>query len=348
MTASSCADPARSASADEGFADRLMAEALLIIDTGRRRDVTLRLIGGLAVRSYAADLGFMRREFSDIDLIGRSVETARLYGLLAAFGYEENRHVTLATAGGQLQFVKPTRLLESRAHVLKRPRPLGEPNRSAPVVDHIDVFLDVMSMDHDVDVRDRLGIDPFAISPADVLLTKLQIGDIAEKDVHDVIALLKDVPLGDADDGACIAVPRVARVCAHDWGIWRDVTSNLELVALRPGDYSLSDAELVRVQGRIAVLASAIADERKSLRWRLRSQLGTRLPWRREVEEREGSPAVAPLHSQTTLVACESCEHAVEVSQQLADLPAAPLACPRCGSLDIGPWSPDFGEPAAA
>ena len=59
----------------------------------------------------------------------------------------------------------------------------------APLVDHVDIFMDVMRMDHDVDVRDRLDIDDYAISPVDALIAKMQIGKINQKDVHDVIAL---------------------------------------------------------------------------------------------------------------------------------------------------------------
>ena len=74
------------------------------------------------------------------------------------------------------------------------------------LVDHVDIFMDVMRMDHDLDVRDRLDIDEYAISPVDTLIAKLQIGQINEKDVHDVIAMLKDLPLHEADDDVSIDV----------------------------------------------------------------------------------------------------------------------------------------------
>ena len=49
----------------------------------------------------------------------------------------------------------------------------------------------------------------------------------------------------------------------------------------------------MRVEGRLRTVRDAIEHESKSLRWRLRARVGTRLPWRREVEEREGSPIIA-------------------------------------------------------
>ena len=51
-------------------ADRLMAEAMDIIDAARAKGVQLRLTGGLAVRRYCIDLDFMDREYSDIDFVG--------------------------------------------------------------------------------------------------------------------------------------------------------------------------------------------------------------------------------------------------------------------------------------
>jgi len=275
-------------------ADRLMTEAGIIIDAARRQALTLRLIGGLAVRRYCGDLAFVDREFSDIDLVGLSRHSGRLGRLFAELGYEENRYVSQATSGSQSQYVKPWVLLESRAHCATRPRPPGPTPATKPLVDHIDVFLDVMRMDHDVDVRDRLEIDDLAISPVDVLITKLQIGRPAEKDVHDVVALLKDVPLGETDDNASIDLVYLARICSRDWGIYHDLRTNLEIVRGRIDSYGLSAAARARVGGRVAAIEAAVEGRGKPLRWRLRARAGTRLPWRREVEDREGTPLMGP------------------------------------------------------
>ena len=273
-------------------ADRLMAEAVALIDAGRRRGVQLRLTGGLAARRYCTDLDFMDREFSDIDLIGVSRQSRELHRPFGERGYDENRYISQSTGGAQLQFLQRGRLLESRAHFQKRPRPVSRVE-AAPLVDHIDVFLDLMSMDHDVDLRGRLDIDDYAISPVDVLITKLQIGRIAAKDVHDVVALLKDLELSERSDDRSIDVPHLARVCSRDWGLYNDLRGNLDIVRARLGDEALSDDERARVEGRLGAVRDAIEREPKPLRWRLRARVGTRVPWRREVEEREGSPIIA-------------------------------------------------------
>jgi len=293
-------------------ADRLMAEAMAMIDAARERGVELRLTGGLAIRRHCVDLDFMDREYSDIDFVGRSDQNKELHEVMVALGYTENRYVTQSTDASQLQYIKNEALEEARARQIaerarahtaeSRIRLVADhaaeaapaPAAEAPLVDHVDIFMDVMRMDHDVDVRERLDIDDYAISPVDALIAKLQIGKINQKDVHDAIALVKDVPLREIDDDLSIDVPYLADVCSRDWGLHHDITTNLEVVISRLDDYGLSEEEIARVYGRLAAMKEAIAEEGKTLRWRLRAGVGRRVAWRREIEETEGTQIIAP------------------------------------------------------
>jgi Fic family protein len=286
--------------------DRLMAEAMAMIDAAREKGAQLRLTGGLAVRRHCVDLGFIDREYSDIDLVGLSEQRSEIHEALTGLGYTENRYVTQATGGWQLQYLKSEALrraaaLSDAARASKaRVDQEGEPGAPAaspigpPLVDHVDIFLDVMRMDHDVDVRDRLGLDDYAISPVDALIAKLQIGRINQKDVHDVIALLKDLPVGGADDEVAIDVAYLADVCARDWGLYRDIATNLGEVLVRIDDYGLSAEERHRVHEHLTAIQEALEDKAKSLRWRLRAQVGERVAWRREIEDTEGTTIIAP------------------------------------------------------
>ena len=109
-----------------------------------------------------------------------------------------------------------------------------------------------------------------------------------------MIALVKDVPLREEDDDLSIDLPYLADVCAQDWGLYHDITTNLDVVLSRLDDYGLSEEEVARVYGRLAAMQEAIEDERKSLRWRLRASVGERVAWRREVEDTEGTEVIAP------------------------------------------------------
>lgn len=271
-------------------AERHMAEAMALIDEARRYGVQVRLMGGLAVRRYCTDLAFMDREYSDIDLVGLSVQNRELHEVFTRLGYAENRAVTEATGAGQLQYVKTEVLEGGGAYRIGA----GHEHAAAGAVDHVDLFMDVMRMDHDLDVRDRLLVDDYAISPADAFIGKLQIGRINEKDVHDVIALLKDVPLRRVDDETSLCVPYIADTCAGDWGLCQDLLANIDVVLRMLDDYALDEEELARVYGRLTAIREAIEAEEKSVGWRLRARVGRRVAWRRSIEDQEGTDVIAP------------------------------------------------------
>jgi len=152
-----------------------------------------------------------------------------------------------------------------------------------------------MRMDHDLDVRGRLTLDDYAVSPVDTLIAKAQIGVINQKDVHDIIALLKDLPLRETDDDLSICVPYLAETCAWDWGLYTDLTANLRTVLDWLDDFGLDERAKARVYGRATAILEAIEDEEKPLSWRLRARVGKRVAWRREVECQDETPVVTPL-----------------------------------------------------
>ena len=83
---------------------------------------------------------------------GCSDQRKEIHAVFEELGYTENRYVTQSTDSGQLQYIKNEALegmkAEAQASAAGRPAPY-EP----PLVDHIDIFLDVMRMDHDIDVQ---------------------------------------------------------------------------------------------------------------------------------------------------------------------------------------------------
>ncbi len=117
---------------------------------------------------------------------------------------------------------------------------------------------------------------------------------INQKDVHDIIALLKDLPLRETDDDLSICVPYLAETCAWDWGLYTDLTANLRIVLDWLDDFGLTERERSRVYGRATAALEAIEDEEKPLSWRLRARVGKRVAWRREVECQDETPVVTP------------------------------------------------------
>ncbi len=268
--------------------ERMMDEARRIIDAGNDRDAVVRLTGGLAVRHYAIDLDFAERDYSDIDLVGLRRQTSDLHDLFADLGYLENLYVAQATGNSQRQFFRPAESFESRAHFAKRGGSRLPVVTSIPPADHIDVFLDAMRMDHVIEMRERLTLNTYAISPADLFLSKLQIFHLNEKDIHDTITLCKDVYVDFEDRPGVLNLHHVAETCACDWGLYIDVMSNVDSVLECLDQYDLTVNEFERVRRTLELGQRMMTDEAKSLGWRLRARVGKRLPWRREVEDTGG------------------------------------------------------------
>jgi hypothetical protein len=263
----------------------LMVEARAIIDLGNARGVVLRLTGGLAVRHYAIDLEFAEREYSDIDLIGLKRQVGDVGEVFRDLGYVENKHVAVATGNGQLQFFVPE---GGAAAVVAGALPVFA---EVPPSDHIDVFLDSMRMDHQVDFRDRLQINTYAIDPADLFLSKLQIVNLNEKDVHDVITLVKDVYVDFQPHPGVLDLHHVAEVCAADWGLYIDVMNNIDAVVEHVTHYDLSPRDAARVRRTLELAQDMMTEQAKTLRWRVRARIGKRVRWYSEVEEQFGGRA---------------------------------------------------------
>jgi len=206
-------------------------------------------------------------------MIGLKAQRVAVRELFADLGFIEDHHVAEATMQAQLQFVRPC------VH--------GEGDARIHPDDHVDVFLDAFRMDHQIDLKDRLTLDEYTISPTDQLLTKLQVFRQDEKDVRDALTLLKDVGLADDEGPGRIGVTSIARRGATDWGLYHDVVANLARCLEQLPRYALTAEESARIRSAIARLRGALEAEPKPLRWRARARIGERLPWHDPVEEQD-------------------------------------------------------------
>ena len=98
---------------------------------------------------------------------------------------------------------------------------------------HVDVFYDRLEFCHIIPLAGRLEADRPTIPIAELLLSKLQIVRINDKDIIDIVLLLLDHPIGSSDADS-IDMGRIARLCADDWGLWRTLTQNLAKVSRSP------------------------------------------------------------------------------------------------------------------
>ena len=92
---------------------------------------------------------------------------------------------------------------------------------------------------------------------AELLLTKLQIIELNEKDIRDTVLLLHGHEVADHDDDA-VNGARIAELCADDWGLWRTITANLERCGDDVGQYALPEPDQSRVTDRLRALLAEI------------------------------------------------------------------------------------------
>src|ERR687888_138070 len=110
---------------------------------------------------------------------------------------------------------------------------------------------------------------------AELLLTKLQIIEVNEKDIRDMVLLLYGHDVADHDDDA-VNGKRIAELCASDWGLWRTITANLERCRSHVDDYELPSADRERIEARFDEILSRIEAAPKSRGWKLRARIGER------------------------------------------------------------------------
>jgi hypothetical protein len=247
--------------------DRAILEAELarIVDTAEAGGVTVRVLGSIGVALHSHDAASIipsfERTYADLDLAAYKRDTRALAIMMATLGYEDDREVFVGSEGGRSIFVDPT----SRIHV--------------------DVFYDRLEFCHVIPLVGRLEADRPTIPIAELLLSKLQIVRINEKDVIDVVLLLLDHPIGSSDVDT-IDLGRMARLCADDWGLWRTLTQNLDKVmSLAAGYPQLDEAQRVRVREAARAVKAGIDAQPKSMAWRMRDRIGDRRQWWTDVEE---------------------------------------------------------------
>jgi len=237
-----------------------------IIRASEEDEIMLRVMGSLAFHYHCPTYGYLQaamgHDYADIDFVADSKDRTATRNIFVNLGYLENREVTVVSEGARMIFDNPE--LEI----------------------HVDVFFDKFDFCHEISLKDgRLEIDAPTIPLAEMLLQKMQIVKINEKDVVDTIMLLLEHPLADHDNDA-INIQLVAELCAGDWGLWRTTTMNLTKVGQLVGGYSqLSDAQKAHVIAQVDAALQRINDEPKPLTWRLRDRVGDRVKWYKDVDE---------------------------------------------------------------
>jgi hypothetical protein len=245
--------------------EKFESEVARIVEAGNRAGLTLRLLGSLAFQAHCPRLGALQaqlgRAYTDIDFAGYAKEAKAAGALLTGLGYREDKEIFVVSEGSRAIFENPANGL------------------------HVDVFYDKLDFCHVIRWNGRLEMDSPTIPLAELLLEKMQIVKINEKDVIDTIMLLLEHPLGDSD-AETINLGQIARLCADDWGLWRTTTMNLDKVRHLAQNYpQLTDEQKAHVAAQVDAALQRIDAEPKPLPWRLRARVGDRVKWYKDVDE---------------------------------------------------------------
>jgi hypothetical protein len=250
-----------------------LPEALTLARGAAAAGLGLKLLGGLAVRVICPDFPPRLRRDQDIDFACMSKGRKDVAAYLERAGCTADRRFNNLNGDRQMYFTAPS----------------GRP---------IDVMVDRLTMCHTLDFRPSFGRLPLTVDVIDILLSKLQIVELNEKDVRDILQVLGAIGVGDgqrrgqpaaspAGGAPAIDTERFAKLLGADWGWWRTVTINLTklpgLVAEKPDIAPPSPPfDPVAQSQRLLEIARSAP---KGVKWKLRANIGDRVRWYELPEE---------------------------------------------------------------
>jgi hypothetical protein len=240
--------------------DSIVDEAQRLLALARSEGITLALLGGVAVRLHAAAVPeALDRQYKDLDFAVPKGRGSGATNVLQQAGYEPEASFNAMNGNERMLF-----------HDTQHGR-------------QVDVFVGSFRMCHVIPLE-GLSPDQPTVPLAELLLTKLQIVELNEKDVRDTLLLFYGHEIADHDDDA-VNGQRIAKLCSSDWGLWRTITANLTHCRTLLSDYPLPEDGRERIFNRLTTVLDQIDQAPKSRGWKLRAKIGERKRWYELPEE---------------------------------------------------------------
>jgi hypothetical protein len=227
---------------------QLVERALGLVDRAAESGVAARLFGGLAVPALLGDRWpeECRRPSADIDVAAPRSQRRALTEVIVESGFKPDLPFNALHGAERLVFYDASGL-------------------------RIDVVLGVLRMCHEIPLDAAFEAPRRTLPPWLLLVSKLQVVELTEKDRLDAIALLAGCDLEELE------AARIARLCANDWGLWRTLSGTLKVISAQPPE--LPPALADRTHAACRVLEAELEAAPKSMRWRLRAPVGDRIRW---------------------------------------------------------------------
>ena len=243
-----------------------VSESRRLVAAATDHGITARVLGGVAVcLQTPADGPLLTRTCADIDIATPRGGRRKVAELLKSAGYVEDEMFNAVHGAHRLLFYDTI-----NSHKL-------------------DVFVGEFSMCHVIPIADRLDREPLTVPLAELLLTKLQIVELNERDQRDIYNLALHHHLTDGD-GSGIEADYIADLCSKDWGLWRTSKATIEQCLANLAAYSLPADASELIATRLQSLQQKIEAAPKGAKWKLRNRVGDRVRWYNEPEE-EAQPS---------------------------------------------------------
>lgn len=242
--------------------EELQRHASDILARAKSKESSLRLLGGVAIRRLfpeAADRPALQRTCKDLDFgVGRK-DAKGLVEIFASSGFEADRQFNALHGATRLLFMA------------------GDLQA--------DVFVREFAQCHTLDLEPRLRLIDAALPPADLLLMKLQVVEINEKDLQDLCVILLGAEIGATDAPSVINADYLSGLTAQDWGWYTTCTDTMDKLAAYVESTNLSPVEKAVILSRLRQLRQQMDDRPKSMKWKMRNAVGRKVAWYQLPEE---------------------------------------------------------------
>jgi hypothetical protein len=243
-----------------------LEESKRLVGNATNAGLTMRVLGGVAVCLQAPDeRPLLARKIGDIDVTTKRDGKRTATDVLMKAGYIPDEMFNALHGTRRLLFY-------------------DEVNQRK-----LDVFIGDFSMCHEIPISDRLELEPLTVPLAELMLTKLQIVELTERDQRDIYNLAYHHELSYGDSKG-IELDFIASLCARDWGLWRTTKATIERCVANVAGYDMPGEATITIVDRLKTMWRRIEEAPKSTRWRMRSRLGDRVKWYEEPEEQTAAP----------------------------------------------------------
>lgn len=243
-------------------------EAKRLADEAAAEGLTLRIMGGMAIHLHSLEykdlwqrLGRLgKKVFTDIDFVAYGKHRVKMLKFFEKQGYEINQRL--------LYHYGKTRQIYY-----------------GPKIPMVEIFYDKLSMNHVIDYSGRLEKDFPTLPAAELLLQKLQMVHMNEKDIKDAIILLRSHEVGPGDENM-INEEVLGKTLSADWGFYHTSTENLAKIKNSLAGYDvLADEDRAVVSERVDRIVVYLENAPKTLKWKMRARVGTKTKWYNEVDD---------------------------------------------------------------